>query len=77
LFTDVEGSTRRWEVDADGMRKALAAHDNVLRCAIESHGGFCSSTAVMVCAPRSPHRDPRLMRRWTRNGHWSCPCGWA
>ena len=25
MFTDVEGSTRRWESDADGMRAALAA----------------------------------------------------
>ena len=25
LFTDIEGSTRRWEKDADLMRKALAA----------------------------------------------------
>ncbi len=24
LFTDVEGSTRRWESDAEGMRVALA-----------------------------------------------------
>ena len=31
LFTDVEGSTRRWENDADAMRAALAAHDEVLR----------------------------------------------
>jgi class 3 adenylate cyclase len=30
LFTDVEGSTRRWEADADEMRTALAAHDQVL-----------------------------------------------
>jgi class 3 adenylate cyclase len=30
LFTDVEGSTRRWESDADGMRSALAAHDEML-----------------------------------------------
>jgi len=29
LFTDVEGSTSRWEADADGMRVALAAHDEV------------------------------------------------
>ena len=40
LFTDIEGSTRRWESDADAMRSALAAHDEVLRTAIESHGGF-------------------------------------
>ena len=43
LFTDVEGSTRRWESDADGMRLALAAHDEVLRGAIEAHGGFVFS----------------------------------
>jgi class 3 adenylate cyclase len=36
LFTDVEGSTRRWEADAEGMRIALAAHDEVLRGAIEA-----------------------------------------
>ena len=40
LFTDIEGSTRRWEADADGMRAALAGHDEVLRSAIEAHGGF-------------------------------------
>jgi hypothetical protein len=30
LFTDVEGSTRRWEADADAMRAALAVHDRNL-----------------------------------------------
>lgn len=30
MFTDVEGSTRRWETDADATRSALAAHDKVL-----------------------------------------------
>jgi class 3 adenylate cyclase len=40
LFTDIEGSTRRWESDADGLRVALAAHDKVLRTAIEECGGI-------------------------------------
>jgi predicted ATPase len=58
LFTDVEGSTRRWEADADGMRAALAAHDEVLRSAITSHDGFLfKHTGDGVCAafasPRS------------------------
>jgi predicted ATPase/class 3 adenylate cyclase len=58
LFTDVEGSTRRWEADADGMRKALAAHDEVLRKTIEAHGGWLfKHTGDGVCAafasPRS------------------------
>jgi predicted ATPase len=43
LFTDIEGSTRRWEADADAMRVALAAHDKVLRAAIEAHDGFLFS----------------------------------
>ncbi|MCX5042709.1 adenylate/guanylate cyclase domain-containing protein [Aldersonia sp. NBC_00410] len=51
LFTDVEGSTRRWETDADGMRVALAAHDKVLRAAIEKHGGRqFKHTGDGVCA---------------------------
>ena len=58
LFTDVEGSTRRWEADADEMRAALAVHDEVLRSAIEAHGGFMfKHTGDGVCAafasPRS------------------------
>jgi predicted ATPase len=58
LFTDVEGSTRRWEADADEMRAALAAHDAVLRSAIETHGGsMFKHTGDGVCAaftsPRS------------------------
>jgi predicted ATPase len=58
LFTDVEGSTRRWEADADEMRAALAAHDQVLRKAIEARGGWLfKHTGDGVCAafasPRS------------------------
>src|ERR1700757_1310946 len=43
LFTDVEGSTRRWEADADAMRAALVVHDKVLRTAIEAYDGFLFS----------------------------------
>jgi predicted ATPase len=51
LFTDVEGSTRRWEADADAMRAALVVHDKVLRSAIEAHGGFIfKHTGDGVCA---------------------------
>ena len=58
LFTDVQGSTRRWEADADGMRAALAAHDAVLREAIESHGGFMfKHTGDGVCAAFSSPRS--------------------
>ena len=49
LFTDIEGSTRRWEADPEAMRVALAAHDEVLRGTIatpkvrvERHGAGLS-----------------------------------
>ena len=51
LLTDFGGSTRRWGNDADGMRVALAAHDEVLRKAIEAHGGWLfKHTGDGVCA---------------------------
>jgi class 3 adenylate cyclase len=43
LPTEIEGSTRRWEADAQSMRAALLAHDEVLRTAIEAHDGFLFS----------------------------------
>ena len=39
LFTDIEGSTRRWEADADAMRAALESHNLSLRDAVNTHGG--------------------------------------
>ena len=77
MFTDVEGSTRRWEADADAMRIALAAHDEVLRSAIEAHGGFLfKHTGDGVCAA-SPRRDLLWTLQWPRSGRWSCRCGWV
>jgi len=39
VFTDIEGSTRRWQADEAGMSAALMRHDALVRSAIESHGG--------------------------------------
>ncbi|MGD9619692.1 MAG: adenylate/guanylate cyclase domain-containing protein [Mycolicibacterium sp.] len=58
LFTDIEGSTRRWEADPEKMQRDLATHDEVLRNAISTHGGWIfKHTGDGVCAvfdsPRS------------------------
>jgi predicted ATPase/class 3 adenylate cyclase len=58
LFTDIEGSTRRWEADAEAMRAALSKHDQVLQTAIESHDGFLFShtgdgVVAAFASPRS------------------------
>jgi predicted ATPase/class 3 adenylate cyclase len=39
LFTDLEVSTRLWEVEPQAMGAALARHDEILRAAIAAHGG--------------------------------------
>ena len=44
LFTDLEGSTRRWEEHPEAMRPALARHDAIVRDAIEVHDGFVVKT---------------------------------
>lgn len=52
LFTDIVGSTKRWDANREAMQAALRRHDAVVRTAIEAHGGrvfktigdaFCAS----------------------------------
>jgi predicted ATPase/class 3 adenylate cyclase len=44
LFTDIEGSSRLWEVHPASMAEALARHDALLREAVEAHGGYVVKT---------------------------------
>ncbi len=39
LFTDIEGSTQKWEQQPERMADALARHDVLLRAAVEAHRG--------------------------------------
>jgi predicted ATPase len=58
LFTDIEGSTRRWEADPEAMRTELAAHDAVLRTSIEANDGWLfKHTGDGVCAAFSAAAD--------------------
>jgi predicted ATPase/class 3 adenylate cyclase len=43
-FTDIEGSTQRWERDRAAMDRALQRHDAILRTAILGHGGAVFKT---------------------------------
>ncbi len=40
LFTDIEGSTGRWEAQSAEMGAALARHDAALQAAVGGHGGW-------------------------------------
>jgi class 3 adenylate cyclase len=77
LFTDIEGSTRRWEADSEAMRAALKTHNQVLRDAVEAHGGqVFNYTGDGMCAvftsPRSAVDAAVAVQRVL-----SCRCGWA
>ena len=51
LFTDIEGSTQRWQQDDHAMSDALAAHDNLIRTVVERHGGLVfKHTGDGLCA---------------------------
>ncbi|MEZ5280274.1 MAG: adenylate/guanylate cyclase domain-containing protein [Acidimicrobiales bacterium] len=39
LFTDIESSTKRWELRPVEMRASMASHDSILTEVVEAHGG--------------------------------------
>ena len=44
LFSDIEGSTQRWEQHRDEMKTAVAWHDTIVRKAVEANGGLVFKT---------------------------------
>jgi class 3 adenylate cyclase/tetratricopeptide (TPR) repeat protein len=44
LFTDIEGSTQRWDRDRAAMESAVRTHDGIMRAAIETHAGHVFKT---------------------------------
>ena len=40
LFTDVEGSTRLWAADTEATARSLEIHDELIKGAVESRGGY-------------------------------------
>ncbi len=58
LFTDIEGSTRRWERAPEAMADAVLRHDRLVRAALESRGGYVFKTVGdAFCAAFSRAED--------------------
>ena len=59
LYTDIEGSTRRWESNPAEMKAAVERHDALMHQAIREHGGVVFRTegdafrAAFVTAPQA------------------------
>ena len=68
LFTDIVGSTARWELDPEVMRATLAEHNDILDAIIAEHGGktfktvgdaYCvafSNADMAALSARAAHR---------------------
>ena len=77
LFTDVEGSTRRWETDAEACGRRWPRMTRCCAPRLRRTAAFCSSTPVTVCVRHSRHRRQRSMPLWMGSESWSCRCGWG
>ena len=62
LFTDIEGSTSKWEEQPEQMAQAVAQHDSLLRDAVEAHRGASSRRRATVSMPPSKRRRTALAR---------------
>ena len=74
LFTDIEGSTQRWQHDDQAMSAALASHDHLIRLVVERHGGVVFKhtgdgvCAVFTSAPGPPRRFASSSTATSRRG---------
>ncbi|MGZ3549639.1 MAG: ATP-binding protein [Vulcanimicrobiaceae bacterium] len=58
LFSDIEGSTQRWEAYRAAMTVAVERHDTLMRSAIEAHNGYIFKTiGDAFCAAFSSSPD--------------------
>jgi predicted ATPase/class 3 adenylate cyclase len=58
VFTDIEGSTQRWDRDRHAMQDAVRKHDGLVRDAIAAHGGHVFKTiGDAFCAAFSKPED--------------------
>ena len=69
LFTDIEGSTKRWQETPEAMKAALARHHALLQQAIELHLG--SSDANRDARHRAIDAARRQLGAATADATWS------
>lgn len=75
LFSDIEGSTKKWEKQPEAMRVALAEHDRMLREIFTSTGGYVFKTVgdafcVAFDTAQSALAGALESQRALRNADW-------
>jgi predicted ATPase/class 3 adenylate cyclase len=76
LFTDIEGSTRVWQLDEAAMREAVRRHDELLRATIEECRGVVFSTmgdgvAAAFTSAHAALRAASLAQERLTKAQWS------
>ena len=76
LFTDIEGSTRRWERYREAMQAAVRSHDHTMRMSIRSHQGIVFKTvgdAFCAAFPTAPQAIAAAVeaQHSLESGNWS------
>ena len=85
LFTDIEGSTEKWEEEPKRMSLAVARHDALMRVAIDGHRGRVIKTTYAIFADAADGvravvaiqkslTDPALHRRGSAFRQMRSPC---
>ena len=86
LFSDIEGSTVRWERDRKAMAAALARHDALLHRAVEARGAYVFKTIgdafcdglhnAARCPCRRARRPAVAWHAKTSRRSRDCACAW-
>lgn len=76
VFTDIEGSTRRWQADAEAMQNSLQVHDGLLQQVVAANEGIVfKHTGDGVCAvfssPRAAVNAAAHIQRSLDEADWS------
>ena len=87
LFSDIEGSTQRWDRDRGAMQEAVRMHDRLLHQALAANGGYVFKTigerkalrglrdAGISNGRRASMRSARSVQRTSRRST-ACAFGW-
>jgi len=76
LFTDIEGSTARWELSPDDMRAALQIHDAVLERCVSNSGGVVfkgtgDGVAAVFVSPQKAAESAIAIQRELQDTEWN------
>ncbi len=85
LFSDIEGSTQRWDRDRGAMQEAVRAHDRLMREAIAARAGrvfktvgdaFCAAFATPESAAGAALDAQRALGGFDSRRSTACASGW-